>query len=570
MNKLQAGPLSVRYDNGFLRRITYGETEVLRMIYFALRDHNWNTIGLHIENENISINENDFQITYDCFHSQGGIGVMEWKGKIVGNADGAIIFEIQGRAMENFRKNRAGFCVLHPLNITNQECKITHPEGTQTTHHFPLQITPENPFKKIRSMAWQTSGISFNLSFEGDIFETEDQRNWSDASFKTFCTPLDQAFPIELKKGDKVFQRITFKPVTILPTLRNGPSFISLAYTDTSATLPALGIGASTEVISLSSRAVSLLRVLNLSHYRIEVFPAKDNWVALFSRDCENGFALGLPLEVALHLTENFKEEMESFILLCQQNQLKIKKILLLDSNGMVTSSDVIQRVSIYKEALPKVLFGAGTNYNFNEINKNRFTPGDVDFISFSTNPQEHAFDDFTILENAEAQSHLINSAKALFGNSMPVCISPVTLRKRFNPYATNPNDFFKDDTSKADPRQKNVFAAVWTFCSICSLAKAGTSAVTYFQTLGHQGIISEQENCYPVYNILKKFAAMQGKSVTIMESSNPLQVQGIQLENHTLGLVNLTDQVMEVRIVDSLLSLDPYEVKFEPLHRTQ
>ena len=69
MNKLQAGPLSVRYDYGFLRRITYGETEVLRMIYFALRDHNWNTIDLHIENENITINENNFQITYDCFHS---------------------------------------------------------------------------------------------------------------------------------------------------------------------------------------------------------------------------------------------------------------------------------------------------------------------------------------------------------------------------------------------------------------------------------------------------------------------------------------------------------------------
>lgn len=25
--------------------------------------------------------------------------------------------------------------------------------------------------------------------FEGDVFEMEDQRNWTDASYKTYCTP---------------------------------------------------------------------------------------------------------------------------------------------------------------------------------------------------------------------------------------------------------------------------------------------------------------------------------------------------------------------------------------------
>ena len=29
----------------------------------------------------------------------------------------------------------------------------------------------------------------------GDVFEMEDQRNWTDASFKTYCTPLRQPFP---------------------------------------------------------------------------------------------------------------------------------------------------------------------------------------------------------------------------------------------------------------------------------------------------------------------------------------------------------------------------------------
>src|SRR3989337_2074730 len=102
METLHAGPISVKYDNGFLRRISCGETEVLRMIYFALRDHNWNTLKSVIENESISINEKDFEITYDCFHIDGGVNVMKWKGKIEGKSDGTILFEIHGVALENF------------------------------------------------------------------------------------------------------------------------------------------------------------------------------------------------------------------------------------------------------------------------------------------------------------------------------------------------------------------------------------------------------------------------------------------------------------------------------------
>ena len=49
----------------------------------------------------------------------------------------------------------------------------------------------------------------FKVIMEGDTFETEDQRNWTDASFKTYCTPLGLPFPVEIKKGDVVEQSIT-------------------------------------------------------------------------------------------------------------------------------------------------------------------------------------------------------------------------------------------------------------------------------------------------------------------------------------------------------------------------
>jgi hypothetical protein len=568
MEKLTAGFMSAFYDKGFLRRISYGETEVLRMIYFALRDHNWNTISYRIENEQISRGTSDFSITYDCYHQHDGADVMAWKAAITGKPDGSIDFQITGRALVAFRKNRAGFCLLHPLSLTGEECHLSHADGASSTERFPEHVAPDNPFKNIRSMKWESAGTPYVLSFEGDAFETEDQRNWCDASFKTFCTPLDQPFPVTLRKGQEVFQRVTFQSAIKLAKPAEPRRHVALRDTGLRTVIPAIGIAASTEVLNLSPEAVLLLRALVLSHYRIDLTPAGENWVTMFSQQYENAYALGLPLEVALHVTDNYQEEMEGFSLLCQQNKVKVKKLLVIPSNGLVTRTESIREARRIRETMPKIKVGAGSNYNFNEINKNHFDADGLDFISFSMDPQEHAIDDLTILENIEAMSHLVESARAIYGNSLAIHISPVTLKKRFNPYATNPQDLYLPESIKADPRQKTDFAAIWTFGTLCSLTRAKTETVTYFQTIGNQGILSTDAVPYPVYHTLKTVGQWQGKPAYVIESSDPLRVQGILFDNKVLGMVNLTGNDQEVRYHDLTTQLGPREIKFEKLNR--
>ena len=46
------------------------------------------------------------------------------------------------------------------------------------------------------------------LSFDGDSFELEDQRNWGDASFKTYCTPLRKGFPRAVRRGTLIAHRV--------------------------------------------------------------------------------------------------------------------------------------------------------------------------------------------------------------------------------------------------------------------------------------------------------------------------------------------------------------------------
>ena len=50
---------------------------------------------------------------------------------------------------------------------------------------LPDLIEPWQPFKSIRAITHSVRPGVRECRMEGDMFEMEDQRNWSDASYKT-------------------------------------------------------------------------------------------------------------------------------------------------------------------------------------------------------------------------------------------------------------------------------------------------------------------------------------------------------------------------------------------------
>lgn len=56
--KRTVGKLSLNFEEGYLRNISVGGTEVLRMIYFAVRDKEWLTIKPEIKGELMLLTEN--------------------------------------------------------------------------------------------------------------------------------------------------------------------------------------------------------------------------------------------------------------------------------------------------------------------------------------------------------------------------------------------------------------------------------------------------------------------------------------------------------------------------------
>jgi hypothetical protein len=504
---LHAGPIELLYEDGFLRYLTANDVEVLRMIYFALRDENWVTFKPWIENEHIKAEQNSFQIRYRCLNKKDDRVIISWDTLIEGKNDGTISFEIKGNVYEDVWKNRAGFCVLHPIggHITGQPVEIIHPDGNKTSSKFPVRIDPENPFKNIQHMRWFTAGMWFRLDFEGDIFETEDQRNWTDASFKTFCTPLDLPKPALLKTGDTVHQKVVFTAESRIDKVSTPLKEIKVDKTKEHLKLPLLGIGSSR--VEITDAVAEQFRHLPFSIYRIDIRFSDKNWVSKFSFDCVNAARLKLKPEVVLHLTDDYQNELEAFVMLCLQNRLVLESVLFLQEGKPATPQNIIDYSSSINQQFTGVKFGAGTDYNFRELNTNRFNPKGLDFICYSIQPQEHAFDDKSVMETLEAQKETVLSAKAIYPG-LAIHVSPVTLKKRSNPYA-NSEDKSLSIEQQADERLHTPYGAEWTIGSITHLAEAGVASITYFEATGLLGLMDDHGNLYPIGEQLKSWAGM-------------------------------------------------------------
>lgn len=562
--QLQAGPFTLLYEKGFLRYISYGKTEILRMIYFALRDENWGTMDTIIKNEVIRSEQTSFHISYDCCHQKNGKDIFCWKVTISGNEKGEIIFEIEGHALSDFLKNRLGFCVLHPIgDYSDQQVEIIHPDNTVTQTNFPEHIVNDDPFKQIKSLKWQRDNRWYNLDFEGDIFETEDQRNWTDASFKTFCTPHDLPVPVKIKDGEKVHQKIVFSPVDNLPALLNNKNNpLEITITGQALKLPEIGVAASAVTNQISAKAGALLRGLKLKHYAITVEPSRENWTAQFFSDTENAKTLQLPLQVTLQLSEDFSKEITVFMALCHQLKADVKSMLLLSKNELVTSQQLIDHIWAIKEQFPGVMIGVGTGYNFKEINRCRFNAGKAQFLSYSIHPQEHASDDLSVIENIAAQAETVKTAKYIYGEDMPVHISPVTLKKRYNPYANDPALVTKSYNERTDPRQRKNFGALFILGSIKSLAVAKANGITYFQTLGDQGIIADNNEPFPVYLALKN-VLNNASAIINTTSADPLAVDSLLFKDGMLIIWNYTNSEQIVLMPDGQnIKLSPQQIK--------
>jgi hypothetical protein len=217
LRTLRAGPLTAALDGVDLRYVRRGEEELVRRIYVAVRDRNWNTIPGVPSGVDVDQGEDSFAVRFSVRHVSHDTD-FAWKGSILGAPDGRIRFAMDGRGEREMLYNRIGFCILHPWRENaGRPFRGQTPEGT-VSGILPLHVGPQRfesgvyvpLFPSVGRLEIDlAAGGTVAIELEGDMFETEDQRNWTDASFKTYCTPLALGFPHRLDRGERKAQAVT-------------------------------------------------------------------------------------------------------------------------------------------------------------------------------------------------------------------------------------------------------------------------------------------------------------------------------------------------------------------------
>lgn len=538
---LRAGPLALHYEAGELRDIRLGGVEVLRRIYVAVRDRNWDTIVPTFSEVQIKREADSFAIRFLAEHRAGAIDFV-WRGAINGEADGTIRFAMDGAARSDFQRNRIGFCILHPPGpCAGQPCVVEHDDGTVTDGTFPRFISPDQPFCEMRAITHEVApGLRAEVRFAGDIFEMEDQRNWTDDSYKTYCTPLRLPFPVAVAVGERVEQAVTLSLSGVASVAsteaRDEPLTITVG-AEVLGTLPQLRLGVASHGRALGDNEISRLRALNLAHLRVDLRIGEEGWHADWARAIDEATALGVALEAALFLpTLGAREALESFAATLAAPHPPIARWLIFDRERRMTSAE---SVALAREVLatvaPGVLVGGGTDAYFTELNRDRPDPAALDFASYSITPQVHAFDDRSLIETLACQGTTVASARQFLGD-VPLAISPITLRPRFNPNATAADDPGSEGMMpfSVDPRQMSLFGAAWMLGSVAALAASGVDSVTYYETIGPRGVIETAEGApwpefpsvpggaFPLYHVLADLGEFAGGEVLRVAYADP------------------------------------------------
>src|SRR4051812_49292409 len=101
MTQLTAGPLRMQLDGADLRYVQLGRHEVIRRLYVAVRDPEWNTVPPEISDLRLDSDEQSFRVTFRCSHRQDALD-FRWQGTIVGSADGTLQYTMHGQAESTF------------------------------------------------------------------------------------------------------------------------------------------------------------------------------------------------------------------------------------------------------------------------------------------------------------------------------------------------------------------------------------------------------------------------------------------------------------------------------------
>ena len=474
--------------------------------------------------------------------------------------------------------------MLHPVEgVAGHPVTVEHVDGREEQATFPELISPGQPFFAIRALTHEvTPGVCATCTMESvDGFEMEDQRNWTDASYKTYVRSLLQPWPYTHRKGEKFEQAVRLSFSGRIPAAAVVRRVGADPHRDRRAGRREQ-CRRSASACRPRKRPTQSKRCRSCRRWRRSSSSALSTCArtpgAMRSRTIARS-AETLSAEVALEIVIPGQEpeaELGPVALAVRKAGLSPAAVSVFPEPYLhsyqpsgpwpkVAPEEDIAAAA--RRAFPAAKLGGGMYAYFTELNRKRPTAALYDFVSHTTSPIVHAADDRSVMESLEALRTVTLSTRAMI-DEKPYRVGPSAIGCRDNPYGKAPFDNSGNGRvplAKIDPRQRGLLNAAWTLGYVAALARGGVEAVAMGAPTGPSGFIHRKADysqpwfdelpgpaVYPAFHVMIGLAKIAGTARHEVSPSRPGVVDAIASsdgKSTTMWATNLTGGQQQIEL---------------------
>lgn len=541
------GDLTFTLDSEGLRGLAWRGEEVVRAIAWPMRDPDWVTFVPEIVEE--TSDSAEWTFSYRLVFTVGD-GALHCTLEIHASAEGTVTAELAMTAKTDFATNRAGFTVLHPIQgVAGAPLTVRHSDGSNEATQFPELISPGQPALDIVGLAYAVEGVTVDIGFTGDVFEMEDQRNWSDASYKTYCHPLVVPFTYVIKAGETLRQSVVVnvsgEPVGEATT--GGGA--EMALRAGAGTFPDIGLALEAGWLSPAD-ALPLLQQTGVHLLQVRTGPEHDAAFLASAAVLARDLGADVEAEIVVPGEGDVGVALDVAKSALDAAGLTPKRVIALPegylgshqpSGPWPEGADPDAATRAARAAFAGAEIGGGMLTNFTEFNRCRPDTDLCDYVTHGVTPIVHAADDRSVIETLETLPHIHASAEALSGGK-PYRLGLVSIGMRSNPYgaAVAPNpDQIRQTMAMDDPRQRGLFAAAWAVGALAATEGTAVGSLALGAPGGPFALVSApgtiprpiydampEAVVYPLYHVARAAAGLSGHD-RVQVSGLPVGVHG-------------------------------------------
>ena len=500
--RVKHGDFTFDLARAAVRNVRYKNVQMIDLLYTAIRPWDWSTLDPDEHTEVVKIVGDECVITIkDSF-----AGALDAQTVITVSNKNKFTVAYELRGLNDYSVNRWGICFC--LNSADWMGSTVESEGHQ--FQLPAAISPQRVIDGVTQGLFPAANKmhfvapdnrAIKVGSVGKVLEAEDQRNWTDNTYKIYSGSLSEPRPFVACAGSIWSQSVTFE---FSPPSKQIPDASRIIVKEIDS-LPSIGLQFNTDSLLPTDELNTAFILLDIDHIRV-------NEESLTAQKVSSVSANGLIVEAAL-LSSNSGEKLHQDIAHLNA-QIPAGSRILIQREGreIVEESDLPPNKSLSS-------FIPGTDAYLVDLHRNKYQFGES--VSYSMAPTIHSSDTETIFKTLYTQAESIIFAKEFLAPQ--VLISPITFSTRGNPETGHSREQrINFANSEMALRIRTIEGAAWTLGSIFALASAGAYSGTWHELFGDYGVIYSENSAIkfsPTFHALSALGAHHAHEITIATS---------------------------------------------------